>query len=281
MKNFVRFLMVGFVALLLNGCMDVESLIKVKADGSGTIEQTVIMGSEFVDMMKGMGDAMGDDSDGSKTGGSPLIDKEKLAAAAKKMGEGVSFIGVVEHKTDTGEGYIATYAFTDINKIKLDQNPGSNAPTGGEDDEKTEPLIFVFKKGKTSTLTIKSYTGNEPKKGKKSATESTDDAAAEDSAEDEAAEEMAMVMMKQMFNDMRVAMVVEIEGDIVETNATYRKDNRITIMDMDFGELLADEEAFKKFTKSKDQSIENAKKYMKDIPGIKMDMNDELVIKFQ
>lgn len=277
MKNFVRFLMVGFVALLLNGCMDVESLIKVKADGSGTIEQTVLMGSGLVDMMKGMGDAMGDDSDGSKTGGSPLIDKEKLAAAAKKMGEGVSFVGVVEHKTDTGEGYIATYAFTDINNIKLDQNPGSNAPTGGEDDEKTEPLIFVFKKGKTSTLTIKSYTGNKSKKDEKSATESTDNAA----AEDEAADEMAMAMMKQMFSDMRVAMVVEIEGDIIETNATYRKDNRITIMDMDFGELLADEEAFKKFTKSKDQSIENAKKYMKDIPGIKMDMNDELVIKFK
>lgn len=276
MKNFIRFVIVAFAGLVLVGCMEVESLIKVKPDGSGTIQQTVLMSSELVAMMQGMDES----SEANSKKGSPLIDEEQLKAAASKMGEGVTFLHAVEHKSDTSEGYIATYSFTDINKISVDQNAGSNAPSqGGEENKKEEAISFIFTKGKTSTLTIKSSAGNAVKAQQEKA--ATAEKTPAEIAEEEAAQEMAMGMMSQMFKGMRVAMIVEIDGDIVDTNATHRDGQRITIMDMNFEKLLEDEEAFKEFVSSSDQGIENAKEYMKNIPGVKVDMNDELVIKFK
>ena len=50
-------------------------------------------------------------------------------------------------------------------------------------------------------------------------------------------------------------------------------------MSMDFGKLLADPEKFKAFADSGADSVEAAKKMMKDIPGIEVDLNPEVRIK--
>lgn len=50
-----------------------------------------------------------------------------------------------------------------------------------------------------------------------------------------------MEMMKMAVRDMRVAMHVEMAGEIVETNAKHPAGRRVTLMDIDFGALLSDE----------------------------------------
>jgi len=51
-------------------------------------------------------------------------------------------------------------------------------------------------------------------------------------------------------------------------------------MEMDFGRLIEMPEYLKKFSRSKPQGLEEAMKLMKDIPGVKVDLNEEIFIKF-
>ena len=92
---------------------------------------------------------------------------------------------------------------------------------------------------------------------------------------------MGMGMMSQMFKGMRIAIAIEVEGAIVETNATHRKGSRVTLMEMDFDKLLENQEKFKLFAESKPETFEETKALMKDLPGIKVEMNPEVQIKFK
>ena len=49
-----------------------------------------------------------------------------------------------------------------------------------------------------------------------------------------------MMMMQQMFKDMKISLAVEVAGRIVETNAEYRDGSRVTLMEMDFNKVLAE-----------------------------------------
>jgi hypothetical protein len=93
--------------------------------------------------------------------------------------------------------------------------------------------------------------------------------------------EEALEQVKQMFEGMRVAMIIEIDGKLVKTNATHVDGNRITLMDMDFGKLLEAPEKFKMFAKINPKTVEDAKKLVKNVPGIKVDLNDKVEIKFK
>lgn len=64
MKNLKIFLAILITSILLSGCLKVRTLINVNQDGTGTIEETVLMKSEFVNMMKEFADQM--NTDGSK-----------------------------------------------------------------------------------------------------------------------------------------------------------------------------------------------------------------------
>jgi hypothetical protein len=51
-------------------------------------------------------------------------------------------------------------------------------------------------------------------------------------------------------------------------------------MDLDFEQLICNRDKFKELTLRRPNSIEETKKLLKDIPGIKIEMADETVVKF-
>ena len=288
---------IGLILLSLVGCLQVDSVIKVKADGSGSIEETVMMSKEMVQMMEGMMQQMmqGMTEEMEEPGKEPsekqpeqkqvqesfdLFDEAKLKQEAGDMGEGVTYVSGKKISTDTFEGYNAVYAFADINKLKFNQNPSDNVPSdpsqsGSEEEE--EYITFSFTKGKPATLSVK-LPEEEPEK--------KDDAAKQDEkAEQSAAEQeqaaMMLAQMKSMFKGMKIAMAIEVEGAVVETNATHVDGSRITIMELDFGQLLEMPEKLVQFSQLQPESLEDAKEFMKDIPGFKVDMNKELMVKFK
>ena len=91
----------------------------------------------------------------------------------------------------------------------------------------------------------------------------------------------AIEMMKAIFKDMRVSIVLNVEGDIVDTNATHRSGRKITLIDMDFGKLLGDIELLKKINEEKPESIEEVKKMVKGIEGLKLEFNSPVTIDFK
>jgi len=284
-KLWTLVLSVAAVAALA-GCIDVETLVKVKPDGSGTVEEKVLMKKELVAMMQNMGASMG--ATGETESGFSLLDRDELEKDAQAMGDGVTLISAEALSTDTGEGYLARFAFEDINALRLNQNPGDRAPSeGGQGDgpevgSKNETLIFSFTPGDEPVLIIQPPV--EDTSGTADAKETTGKAGPEAadaaSTADEAAQAQAMMMMQQMFDGLRVAIHLEVEGEIIETNATHRDGSRVTLMEMDFSKLLQDPERFQAFVKSDPDSLEGAKELMKDLPGAKVDLNDEIKIRF-
>ena len=106
-------------AFSFSSCIQSESVVTVKTDGSGTIENKTTMGGALMQMMQGFGQQLG--AEPGSVPENPLApDEEQLKAAAADFGEGVTFVGVEEVKgADGSVGVVAKYAFEDINKVSL------------------------------------------------------------------------------------------------------------------------------------------------------------------
>ncbi len=278
MKSLRLLLTAAFFSLGLTGCLQIEKIVKLKADGSGTVEETMVMGKEVVAQMQqmaaGFGDFGGKKDEKPAGKGFELMDEKKLKDAAAKMGEGVTFVSAKKIENDKGSGFVATYAFTDINTLKLDQNPSDSMPSAGgmkagpgPGGNKKEPVTFKFAKGSPAELVVKM-----PQPEMKAPAKPEQQAGMED---------MATQMMKQMFKDMKITIAVEVAGAIKETNAEYKDGSRVTLMEMDFNKLLADPEKFKKMAKENPKTLQEAKALMKGIDGVKVETAPEVKIKFQ
>ena len=60
MKKILLFLIPFLLILMFSGCLQVETTISVKSDGSGTVSRTFMMQKEILEMMKSMG-GLGDE----------------------------------------------------------------------------------------------------------------------------------------------------------------------------------------------------------------------------
>ncbi len=273
---------------LFSGCIQDNMVINIKPDGSGTIEETVLMGNSFIEMMQGLSKGMSEtgaqDAAGSRET-KPKKDEsvvtemmEKAKTNAKEFGEGVKFLSVKPAKTETAAGYTAVYSFNDINKVTLNQNPGKKSPGESKKEAadaeaaKSDTIRFAFQKGPVSRLSV---TMPPPKTGEKK--DKKDEAQKKEEADDP----NAIEMMKSMFKDMKVSIVVNVMGDIVKTNATYRTDKKITLVDMDFGKLINDIALLKKINQAQPQSIEEVKTMVKGIEGLKIEFTNPVTIDFK
>jgi hypothetical protein len=304
-----KLLVFGFIVIFLpflTGCIQVDTLIKVKPDGSGVIEETFLMNKTFVQQIKVMMEQMAQQmeqqmeqqtdkqvSEGMQEGkrkqakeaqkkpeSFDIFNEKELKERAGELGEDVTYVSGSKITTDEYEGYKAIYAFKDIQKIRINQNPGEKVPSGPQQGEtgaqtQKEHITFIHTKGKPSVLLIKLP---EQKPEEKPETVPEDQPA---SPTDDKQAEAAMEQMKGLFEGMKIAVTVEVEGNIIETNATYREGSKVTLMELDFGKLIQMPEAFKKFSLAQPETLEETKQFMKDIPGIKVEFNREINITFK
>ena len=147
--------------------------------------------------------------------------------------------------------------------------PQGESPTSGDIQE--EYITFKFKQGNPATLIIFQPTIEGE----------LEEMAEEDSPPMSISDEFLIDMMREVYQDMKLSLFVEVEGRIVDTNATYRDGSKITIMEMDFGRLLEDEETFQRLLTVDPQSIEETKKLVKGSPGIKVEPADEVQVRFR
>jgi hypothetical protein len=284
MRNIAKTPLILLTLAGLMGCFQVDMLIKVNPDGSGTIEETILMRKDVIEQMKSMAQSFAPEGEAPPEEEFSLLDEDELRAEAANFGKDVSFVRAEPLVTADYEGYKAVFAFKNINDLKVDQNPGGNLPGGEEEEgEKQKPELITFKlkeKGKTSVLTITMPEEKDKDKGK---VEDSGDKPSDKEAPPSAGEdELAMTMMKEMMRGMRMSISVQVNGKIKKTNATFREGkNRITLMDMDFDKLLASEEKFREFAMADPDQVSGAKEVMKDIPGIKVETEKVVTVKFK
>jgi hypothetical protein len=260
----------------MTGCISSTTLVKVKPDGSGTIVQTTTMNSQMVAQMKQMvaemAKSMG--STQSSESGDFFSEKEAIANAAK-MGEGVKYVSSEKIKTSDAEGIKATYAFTDVTKLRIDEKPSAPGPAGAMAAPQSQS-------GQTAFRFTKLGTGNSlltvviPQKNEAKETSTAKANAPEQSSADVAPEQLAQ--MKEIFKGMKISMAVEVDGRLVKTNGAYVNGSRVTLLEMDFGQLLSDEGRLRAMSKIK--SMEEAREALKDLRGFKIELGPEVTIEF-
>ena len=260
----LRLLGVFIATFGLTACLNSTTLVKVKPDGSGTVEQTTLMNMAA---LKGM---MGANQPGQMNG--PMMNKADLERTAARMGEGVRLVSMEPVKGENNfEGVKAIFAFDDINKIQVSQGPSMSGGTGGgarsSQPTSDDPVRFkLTRSGGTSTLSINFI--DKPGGGAK-----PDVPSAPPGDMPDLSNPMIMNMIKTMFNGFKINIGLEVAGSIVKTNAEYVAGPRITLLEMDVTALLADEAKFKALQGKigPDASLSEVKPYLKDIKGIKVD----------
>jgi hypothetical protein len=285
-------------SVFLCGCIQNDTVIHVKPDGSGTIEDTVKLSNALIESLQniskglaeGVADANADakdnvkDKDGAKDKDKaevhdPIQTMMKDAQSREKQyGPDVKFVSATPVKTETMSGYKAIYAFKDINTLRINQNPENKTgmPADGKDksQKKEEIIRFKFVKGPISTLTV---TMPEVEKDKKTANDVKQDQQYNKGEADPGSAEMT----KMIFRDMSIRLVLEIEGTIIKTNATYRDKSQLTLIDMNFGKIIENAKAFEKLNALQPKTIEETKELVKGIEGLTIEMNNPVVVSLQ
>lgn len=269
-----RIVPLALLAILLAGCLQVERIVQVRPDGSGMLIERTVFGNDMVEMMAGM------QPEGQTFN---IRDDAKLRRNAANYGESVRFVSAEDVETDFGKGYVARYAFADIEQLRVNQDvgdavPGDMAAAGGEEKKEARITTFTLQRGNPAQLVIH-WPVKEAASGSKLAGTDSDDSSSSPSSPEE--QEMALEMMRNTFRDMRMAIHVEVLGDIVDSNANYRDGSRVTLMDINFGDLFSDEAMMQAMAGAKPKSVSDMQEMMKMFPGLKMEINPEVTIRFQ
>lgn len=286
MKYGIRSIALLVVTLSMVGCIETQMLVTVRSDGGGSIREHVQMKSEMVAMLRQMTmsfqAAFSDDDETPAEPPAPkeFFSEEEIRQNAEKLGSDVRYVS--HEMIDDGRkmGYVALYEFDDINTVHVNQNPGASMPEMGGDvggvDSEEEFVLFSFTPGSPARLIIRPPSDEEDEN---EMTEWADDEDSDADGEEESAE--GFDQMVEFLRDMRVLVQVAVEGGIVESNATHVDGNVITLMDIDFNKLLDDPDKLKQLEKAETMSPAAAKALLKDIPGLRVEVEDEVFVSFR
>jgi hypothetical protein len=251
-------------AVGLTSCFQAENVIHLNKDGSGTYVEEIFLGQQVKDMLAQMGALSGGGED--KDPLSEMFSADKAKVKEGSLGEGVTFDKIEKINKDGKDGFRATYKFKDINKLKLDSSGAMDSmkPPGldAEQVKKADPVTFAYNDGK---LTIQM-----PKPPKKDENAPKPDPASIGGEQEEA--------MKQMFADMKVSIRLVADGGIDKTDASHVAGNTITLMEMDFGKLIQNPDAFKKLQEAQPETPEEIEALLKGVEGVKMETKEKVSV---
>lgn len=256
--------------------MNVSSTLTVRPDGSGTLTERLVLPSQFAQMMRSF-QQMGD----SAAAAEGLFTEEELRAKAESR-PGLRLTSVTMLSDAEGEGYEAVYAFDDLNEIQFDPGPDDvlpeNAPQTGEDGplDLLSGVDLSFTPGSPATLTVRM-----PRDSTKG--EADDSLSAGPMGEDAPTSERERRMMREMMKDAGFRLAVQVDGEIVETNATHRSGSTITLMEMDFGALVQDSTAFARMMSGDRPALSSraALDSLNALPGLAVEPQETVTVRFQ
>lgn len=271
-----RVALAAIAAAAVSGCIQSSTVIKMKPDGSGNIEQTITMSAEAIAQLSALS-AMSEDKDKKPKGSfDDLFSDKDARAAAAKMGQGVTFVSSEKIDTPDRKGLKAVYAFTDIRKLSLEE---MHAPGGASGDaaamgapSKNPPMTFQFTQlpGGNGLLTIL-------QPGVDKALKETPATGKPDTTVDPKMAEQGIDMMKTFMKGLKIDIAVQVPR-VVKTNSPYVDGGTVTLLSMDFDKVLADPAMLQRMNGAK--TLADAKALLKDVKGIKVNLEPQVTIEF-
>jgi hypothetical protein len=267
-------------AVLSAGCFSSDSIINVQADGTGTITNTILLKTSTMEMLNTFGSvAAGDDKDKKDELAAAAKDpfgETRMRAAASEMGQGVTFQSLQPLKKEGWEGVKVVYAFKDISKVKFNMRSDSAVAMS-----ESAPEVMTFKFAPASALAPAKLTIVMPlEKALKDAKRGS--ASKPATMDDSAMGKALLEQFKTMFDGLRASVVVEVAGPIVKTNADHVAGSSITLLALDFGQLMnsgADFETFGAITDGT-MPLAEAREKLKNTKGLVMSLQPEVNVEF-
>ena len=211
--------------LLLSGCFQMHLLLRLNGDGSGTIEETLLLSTMATSFMQSV----------DSTGAFSLIDEERLMARADSFGTGVRFLHADPIEEGGMQGYRVVYAFADVNTVRLtDDTQALNTGGSGNGGSKGLDLITTF------IYTLGELRIHSPHEGV-----NTDDivpiaperlAAKTDSVRQSMQE--SGPLLRGMLGTAQFSRMVVLPAAITDTDAQFAADSVVTLAHMNFGAYL-------------------------------------------
>jgi hypothetical protein len=274
--RFARVALCAFAAATVSGCIQSSTLIKLKPDGSGTVEQTMTMNADAIAQLSALA-AMSDDKTKDKKPGAKgsiddIFSDAEARAAVSKLGQGVTFVSSQKIDTPERKGLKAIYAFTDISTLQLSEMNMPAQAEGGASaaGPKDPPMTFAFKQlaGGNALLTIlqpgidKAMANGQSKP---------------DTDADSKMAAQGLEMAKAFLKGLKIDVAIQVPR-VVKTNSTYVDGGTVTLLSMDFDRVLADPAALERMNKAK--SLADTKALLKDVKGIKVNLEPQVTIEF-
>jgi|GEM_PF-3318762 len=291
------------VPVLLAGCIQMDTVVRVNADGSGTVRKTFVMSRDFLERietsMKRMAEGLGVRPPREEVRqGFEVLRKDELRREAAAMGDGVSLASAEPLETDWGKGYRAVFRFKGVNRLKLNLNPMDSLPGGAPEDDAGEEgdqwVLFHLVAGDPVRLFVdlphKPLSGEHAPHAPDEATEPSmggSDAYPQGDVPDEPedAEDLETAMQveqtRALLRGMKVRLAVEVEGKIVRTDAAHRDGEAVVLMDMDFASLDQAPGKLEAFTRWEPESFQDLENFMKGVPGARWEPASRVEIDFR
>lgn len=254
-------LALALLAVSLVGCFQDEIVVKVNPDGSGTIERTFVLSRTAIEEMRAIQAGFDPDTPFS------IFNKEELHEKAAELGEGVRFVSAEPLETEAGDGYRAVYAFDDVTTLDIQPQSGGR-PSG---DGAKPGVRFAFAPGTPARLTILVPQQDD--------TAPTDPVKADTTPADSTERAGMMTLMHEVLRGLHIRLVVEPQGTISETNAAFRADGRVVLVDVAGDALLSDPALVQQLAGTEDPAA--TRSLIAGANGVQMETQEHVTVSFE
>jgi len=250
-------------AVGLAGCFQSSTILHVNADGSGTIDERMLLTGAALSQLRALAAFGGG-------GGQDVnpISEDQARAAATSLGSGVTYVSSTPITDGDAQGRAIVYAFTDITQVRISQQPpapgGMTVRAPGVTDGQAVTFALARQPDGNMLLRIIVPTPKAP-------ADTAPPAAPRGSPQQ-------MAMVKQLLTGAHLSIGVEPSGHLVRTSSPFVDGQRVTLLDLDFDEVTRDEAILSRLQGVR--SVDDAKVALKGVPGAKINFDPEITIEF-
>jgi hypothetical protein len=262
LMRYVRLVLILAGAIMCGACFQFSTVLTLKADGSGTIDQRLLFTQAAVAQLRQFA-ALG----GGGQEFDPLSEKQARDAATT-MGQGVTYVSSTVINSSEGVGRDIKYAFTDINQLSLNEAPPApgGMPVGPADS--SDRVAFNLARQADGHSLLKIIVPQLPIGRGDNASPSSNSPSADQIA-----------MVKPMLAGAHLSIAIEPAGRLVRTSSPYVSGQRVTLVDVDVDSLLNDDTLLQRLQAAR--TPDEAKAILKAVPGLKVNLDPEITIEFE
>ena len=251
-------------ALICSACFQFSTVLTLKADGSGTIDQRILFTQAAVAQLRQLAALGGGGQDFDP------VSEQQARDAATTIGPGVTYVSSTAVNTSEGVGRDIKYAFSDINRLHLDQAPPApgGMPIAPPSADSSDRVAFKLTRQADGHALLTIAVPQLPALGGDNASPSSNAPSADQ-----------MAMLKPMLAGARLTMAIEPAGRLVRTSSPYVTGQRVTLADVNIDSLLNDDTLIQRLQAA--HTPEESQTILKEVPGLKVILDPEITIEFE